>query len=727
MSNLVLEVGTEEMPAGAIESALEQLRAVVEKELQQARLGAERVEVFGTPRRLILRALGVPERQADQQREVRGPAKAVAFDAEGRPTGAAIGFARKQSVPVEALEMVSTPQGDYVLARVTDVGRPAGEVLGDLLAEAVKGLFFPKMMRWGEGQAMRFVRPIRWILALLDDEIVPLEIAGVKSGRRSRGHRFLAPEEFEVPTADALLDRLRAAYVMYDPAERREAIRTQADQLAREAGGSVPWDEALLDENTWLVEWPTALLGRFDPEYLDLPRPVLVTAMKKHQRFFPLEDAQGRLLPLFISIRSGGNAHLDLVREGNERVLTARFEDARHFYQHDRETPLEAMADNLGRLVFQETLGTLAEKWQRLELLVRALAEPMGMSAEERSLAMRAARLCKADLVSEVVVELPALQGIMGREYALASGEDPRVADAIAEHYQPRSASDALPKTPLGRLLAVADRVDTLVGYVGLGILPSGSSDPFGLRRAAHGVVQILAREPAAPSLRATQIQAIHAYKQVNDIEFDVDQLCRDLRGLFDQRMEALLEERGVRYDLIDAALSGGTACDTPVAATLARAETLQSLTQHADFVPTVQAAARVTNILRFAREKEVNGSTSQQAHDSPLASLTPLLLNSFESLARAVNQTLLREEREHDLFDAAYQRIPEVARCAAQYDFETLYRTLGELNKPVNTFFDDVMVMVDDATLRRNRLALLTLVDALYKTLADFTKVVVA
>src|SRR5262245_13049908 len=331
MPTLILEVGTEEMPAGAVEAALGELREKTETGLKEARLGAKTVEVFGTPRRLILRAAGVPERQPDQAREVRGPAKSVAYDAEGRPTGAAIGFAKKQGVPVEALETLSAPQGDYLLARVTDVGRPAAEALGPLLSETVKGLFFPKRMYWGDATgsgAIRFVRPVRWLLCLLDSEIVEFELAGVASGRKSRGHRFLAPKEFSIPNANALFKKLRAAYVMYDPAERREAIRAQADRLAQEAGGRIPWDEDLLDENNWLVEWPTALLGDFDPQYLSLPRPVLVTAMKKHQRFFPLEDAQGNLLPKFIAIRSGGDAHLEIVREGNERVLAARFNDA---------------------------------------------------------------------------------------------------------------------------------------------------------------------------------------------------------------------------------------------------------------------------------------------------------------------------------------------------------------------------------------------------------------
>lgn len=726
MPNLVFELGTEEMPAGAIEGALQQLLFAVEKGLNEARLGAEKVAVYGTPRRLILTAVGVPERQPDQVREVRGPSKAVAYDAEGKPTGAAIGFARKQGVPVEALQNVSTPQGEYVLARVHEAGKPAVEVLGPLLSETVRELFFPKMMRWGMG-AMRFARPIRWILALLGEEVVPMEVGGIASGRRSRGHRFLAPGEFEVPHADALLKMLRAAYVMFDPEERRQSILEQGDRLAAEVGGRVPWEPSLLDENTWLVEWPTALMGSFDPDYLSLPRPVLVTAMQKYQRFFPIEGREGKLLPRFIAVRNGGDAHLEIVREGNERVLAARFSDASHFYQKDRQTPLDAMVEQLGRLIFQEKLGTMADKRRRLEILAAWLAEQGGVATEQPAMAVRAARLCKADLVSQMVIELPALQGIMGREYALAAGEDPRVADAIAEHYMPRFAGDVLPGTPLGKLLAVADRMDTLVGYVGLGILPSGSSDPYGLRRAAHGVAQILAGEPDMPSLREIQNRAVQAYREVNGLDFDPDSLDNDLRALFEQRIAALLDERGVRYDLIDAALSGGLYDNTQVYVTFRRAEALQALCSDPLFVPTVQAAARITNILRspeaalagplvFDRE-EILGESARSVQR---------WMSILEAAARKVNPSMLREESEHVLFDTAYRTLPEVARRTAEYDYEALYRTLDVLREPVNRFFDDVLVMVEDLPLRRNRLVLLQFVDVLYKTLADFTKVVV-
>ncbi len=715
MPDLAFELGTEEMPPGAIAPAMEQLRELVAAKLSEARLGAESVEVFGSPRRLILLARGVPDRQPDQERDAKGPSVSAAYDASGNPTGAAIGFAKKQGMPVEALERVSTPQGDYVLARVTDMGRPAVEVIGGILSASILALSFPKMMRWGNVN-QKFVRPVRWILAVLGSDVVPMEIAGIRSSNRSRGHRFLSPDEFEIRDSSGLIPRLKDANVLADPEERKGEIRKQADALASEAGGRIPWDEALLDENTWLVEWPTALLGSFDPKFLDLPRPVLVTAMKKHQRFFPVEDAEGRLLPKFIAIRNGGDRSLDIVREGNERVLTARFADAAYFFEQDRQRSLEDMAGDLGRILFQEKLGTMEQKRARLGVLVGTLASAIGLSESDRAQAMRAASLAKADLTSQMVTELPALQGIVGREYAVAQGIEPAVAEAIAEHYLPRSAGESLPESRLGKLLAVADRMDTLVGYVGIGILPSGSSDPFGLRRSAQGVVQILAGEPEFPPLLDIQVQAARAYESVNSLDFPLDDLGNNLKELFDQRLEAYLQEKGIRYDLVSAALNGGPLHGTLVYAVVKRAETLQRLAESAEFGETVRVAERVANILRSAKLGPPKPFIPGEKDESHL-----------ETESRQVDRDLLNEASERELFDIALKVMAEVARCAAAYDFEAVFRALAALQPAVDRFFDDVMVMAEDESIRRNRLTLLSFVNALYRSLADFTKVVVS
>ncbi len=722
MPNLVLEIGSEEMPAVAVPGAIEQLRVSIPAQLVAARLPAASVTVTGTPRRLVVAASGLPARQPDVEREVRGPAWKVAFGPDGTPTGAAIGFARKQGVPVKALTKIETAQGDYVLARVMDVGKPAVEALGPHLVECIRSLTFPKVMRWGEGTT-RYVRPIRWILCLLDDQVVPLEFAGVSSGRTARGHRYLGGP-VEIVHADAYAEAVRGAWVMADPEERRSAIVVQGDRLAAAVGGTVPWDADLLDENVHLVEWPTCLLGSFAERFLELPRPVLVTAMKKHQRFFPVEGPDGNLLPHFISVRNGGADHLDKVRAGNEAVLKARFEDARHFFAHDREVPLDRMAEKLDRLVFQEKLGTMADKAKRLERLVRPMAEAHGLSSEEIEAAARAARLCKADLTSEMVIELPSLQGIMGREYALMQGEPPAIADAIAEHYRPRSASDGLPGTPLGKLLAVADRMDTLVGYAGLGIMPTGSQDPFGLRRAATGVVQILAEEDDVPPLAAMQVQAAEGYREALGLDFPLDPLCNALQALFHQRLSAYLDERGVRYDLIDAALYGGMVFGTVVRSVVMRALSLQRLAENEQFVPTVQAAARVANILGGSDPTPVPGKEGIHGGRERAVERSLALL---DHAARQVDTGRFQDEAEAMLYEVASLTAPDVGRAAAAFDFDAVFEALQAVNEPVNRFFDVVLVMTDDMPVRKNRLALLGFVDALYKSLADFRKVVVA
>lgn len=722
MACLVLEVGTEEMPAVALPGALDQLREIIPAKLAAARVEFDSVRVMGTPRRLVVLVEGVAERQADEEREVRGPAWHVAFDNDGRPTNAALGFARKLGVDVSALTRQETPQGPYVVARLVDQGKPTQDAVGPLFEECLRDLSFPKTMRWGE-KATRFGRPIRWILCLFEEIVVPVEFAGVQSSNRTWGHRYLAGGEAPVRHAREYLDTVRRLFVMLDPEERRRSIVEQGTSLAASVGGRVPWDEDLLLENIHLVEWPTCLLGHFEARFLELPRPVLVTAMKKHQRFFPVEDQAGKLLPYFVSVRNGGEAHLDKVRAGNEAVLKARFEDAQHFYEHDRTVPLTDMALRLERLLFQEKLGTMAAKRDRLVAATETLAELWGFSSESKALARRAAYLCKADLTSEMVIELPSLQGIMGREYALMQKEPEAVADAIAEHYKPRNAADSPPQTALGRLLAVTDRMDTLTGYAGLGITPTGSADPFGLRRAAQGVVEILADEPDAPPVEAMEAVAAEAYVSVNALELPLTELADALQLLFEQRLDAYLAEQDVRYDLRDAALCSGLSEGYLVQAVVARAHTLTQLSDGTEFVPFVQAAARTANILSLPSRPPTNPQgvlkRAQQGREAFFR--TPL-----EAHASAIRRDLLTEPAEERLHDVAVALIEPVSRCAAKSDYVGVFKELLKLRDPVNTFFDDVLVMCENAQIRENRLSLLRLVDGLFRTLADFRKVVV-
>jgi len=702
LADLLLEIGTEELPASVVENALEQLQSAVTQRLQDARIAFGQVETFGTPRRLILLVHGVAPGQTDVVREVRGPAANIAFDAQGNPTPAAQGFARKQGVDVKDLEVVHTPQGDYVMAKVFERGKPTVEVAAGIFPEAIRSMTFPKMMRWGSGN-LRFCRPIRWLLALYDGEIVPFELDGIRSGNRSHGHRFLAPEEFEVRSPSELLQQLDERYVLYDHRRRREVIREQANRLAEQAGGRVLWDDALLDEVTHLVEYPTALLGRFDPTFLNLPEPILITAMKKHQRFFAVVDAEGKLLPYFVAVRNGDDRYLDMVREGNERVLTARFNDAHFFYERDRQQPLEAFVGELNRIVFQEKLGTMADKAARLVRMARQMAEQVGV---DPSLAERAATLCKADLATEVVMELPALQGIMGREYALLSGEDSAVAQAIAEHYLPRFAGDSLPESALGRLIAVCDRVDTLVGYVGaLGILPTGSGDPFGLRRAAQGVVQILATVEGMPRLWALVDSAASAYAQ-QGVEVSQEGL-RQLAQMFTQRIEALLQDEGVRYDVGQAVLA-----EEHVEPYVARnnARLLNELPVNR-LTPVALAATRVRNILKAGEAARLVPTAHWR---SPLEWLSQ------------VQPALFQHEEERALHRMTGQLQERVTEAVGQFHSDAAFSLLESLTEPVNRFFDAVLVMAPDESIRRNRLLLLASVDSLYRAIGDFSRLVV-
>lgn len=702
MAELLLEIGTEELPAGVVESALAQLQSAVTQRLQEARIASGEVETFGTPRRLILYIRDVAPSQTDMVREVRGPAANVAFDAQGNPTPAAIGFARKQGVDVSTLEVVSTPQGEYVMAKVFERGKPTPEVASGIFPEAIRSLTFPKMMRWGSGN-LRFCRPIRWILALYDGEVVPFELDGIHSGNRSRGHRFLAPEEFEVHTPAELFRQLDERYVQYDHRQRRENIREQADRLAQEVGGHILWDEALLDEVTHLVEYPTALLGRFDTNFLNLPEPILITAMKKHQRFFAVADAQGRLMPYFVAVRNGNDYALDIVRDGNERVLTARFDDAHFFYERDRQQTLDAFVTELQRIVFQEKLGSMADKAQRLVAMAGEMAPQAGVEA---SLAQRAATLCKADLATEVVMELPALQGIMGREYALQSGENAQVAQAIAEHYMPRFAGDALPETPLGRLLAVCDRVDTLVGYVGaLQIVPTGSGDPFGLRRSAQGVVQILATDANLPRLWAFVESAARAYAQ-QEVAV-TEQGLNLLAQIFAQRIEALLEDEGIRHDVIQAVLA-----EERVEPRSARsnAHLLNALPAER-LTPVALAATRVRNILKAGEATKLVPTATWQPPASWL---------------QQVDASLFQHDEERALYETASQHQARIAEAASRLQTEEVFSLLEAFTEPVNRFFDAVLVMAPEEALRRNRLLLLAGVDTLYRYVGDFSKLVV-
>ncbi len=694
MPYLVLEIGTEEIPVGSAPLALRQLEQTIPERLKALRISHGALYATSTPRRLIITIDDVAERQADVVREVRGPSAEVAFGPDGSPTKAAEGFARKQGVDVSALRILETPQGRYIAVDVHDMGRPSLDVLGEAFAEALKTLSFPKMMRWGDCPT-RFVRPVRWITALLDDAVIPMEFTGVRADRMTRGHRFLAPEAVAAPHASQFFSCLSERYVMAHFSERRAAIVQQSNKLADAMQAHVVWDEELLDEITNLVEYPTALIGQFDPAFLDLPRCVLVTAMKKHQRYLPLAGSDGHLLPAFVTVRNGNDHRIDIVRDGNERVLTARFNDARFFFERDLTTPFEQFVNKLDRLVFQEKLGTMRQKAERLQAMAMQCGGEM---------AARAALLCKADLPTEMVIELTSLQGAIGEEYARRSGEPEVVAVAIREHYMPRHADDALPSTELGRLIAILDRVDTLTGYVVTqGITPSGSADPFGLRRAATGLLQLICAHTAPVSLWELVSSATDQYAAQGIDAADSGLAALD--ELISARMAWLLEQNGsLRHSDIEALLAERQI--EPQAIT--RRVALYAALDTTRLEPVTLAATRVRNILRSDAAAQVIPTQPLQRADQYL---------------HTVDAGRFTSDAERDLYGALTTAIKNAAIAA---DESALWAQFDALTDPVNRFFNDVLVMDEDPAVRSNRLGLLAAADALYRQFCDFSKLVI-
>jgi glycyl-tRNA synthetase len=684
-ATLLLEIGTEELPVADLDSAMAQLRELAPRMLGEARLAHGEVSVLGTPRRLVVRVDEVAPRQADSQTIVKGPPAARAFDALGEPTPAAAGFARSKGVPVRALERRQMDGGEYVVAVVRQVGRSAPEVLSELLPRLIAAVRFDKAMRWRAGDPTTFSRPIRWLVALLDVFVVPFEYAGVQSDTFSRGLRPLGSPEILIPSADEYLATMAKAKIVVDPASRRAAILKQAQTLASRVRGRLA-DESVVEEVTHLVERPTALRGTFDPAHLALPRDVLIAVMKKHQRYFPVER-DGKLLPYFIAVRNGDDRHLELVREGNAHVLRARFADADFFVREDVKHTLADFRPRLATLTFQQKLGSVLDKVERVEKLTAALVGPLRVDEAEARAAQRAAHLCKADLATKMVVEMTSLQGIIGAEYALRSGEAPEVARAIREHYLPAGAGDALPESKAGLAVGLADRLDSLVGLFAAGLAPTGSADPFGLRRAALGVVRLLVEKEIdfdlEPSL-ADALALLPSAVQPQDAAAQ-RKLMDEALAFIAGRLRGQLIEAGYRYDIVDAVLAEQGR--NPHRAWLG-VRGLSKWAKRDDWPQILAAYSRCVRITRDQKEQY------------------------------AVRDERLREAAEKALYDA-YQSVP--APSVASVD--AFFAALVPMMPAISRFFDEVLVMADDATLRANRLGLLQRIAAMAKGVADFSK----
>ena len=688
--DLVVEIGCEEIPARLMPETLARLKELAEDMLADKRLSFTEVKTVGTPRRLVLVARDLAEETAARVTEVKGPPAKAAYDASGQPTRAAEGFARSQGVELSALVVRTVDGGQYVFATKSEQGRPAQQVLARELPALIRSLSFPRPMRWGNRE-LKFVRPIRWLLALFGSEPVEFELDGIKSDCYTYGHRFLAPGPFLVANTEDYFNSLEKGYVVLVPEERKSLIRTQGDELAQKVNGRVLWTEDLLTEVMFLVEYPTALMGSFAPEYLALPSDAIVTPMKDHQRYFPVVNPEGDLLPYFIAVRNGTFDHLDLVRAGNEKVLRARLADARFFFQEDQKTALADRVERLRQIVFQEDLGTLYDKSQRLMSLVRFLAKQVRLDETSTSFVERAAYLAKTDLTTNMVNEFPELQGVMGREYALLSGEHAVVAQAIAEQYLPRFAGDELPATLSGALLALSDKIDTIVGCFGRGLIPTGSEDPYGLRRLGTGSVNIILDQELDVSLAELVSRATASYEEQKLMPRPASEVTVEVDEFLTQRLRIVLEDKNLRYDVVDAVLA---VLPHHPSQSYRRAELITRLRKEPFFADMLQAFIRVGNLARQAGEEE----------------LCP---------------ELLTESAEIDLYKHYAGLRAEVPKLLKQDRGREAIEQLSTLALPVDRFFTDVLVMVEDQKVRANRLALLRQVRDLALSVADFSRLV--
>lgn len=681
--DLLLEIGTEEVPAHAMPGILTELKENAAKAFADLRLKYGAIRTLGTPRRMALIVEELAERQPDVTSERRGPSVQAAFDADGHLTKAAQGFAR--GAKIDPSDLV-TKEG-YVYAAIHEAGQETARLLEKLLPDLITGLSFPNRMRWGDLD-FSFIRPLRWLVALYGDMVVPFTLAKICSGRTSRGHRFLGQEAFDIARAADYEAACEKEYVIVDPVRRRALIRAQIENVAKENGGTVEISEGLLEEVVYLVEYPTALAGKFEGKYLALPPEAVITPMRDHQRYFPVKDAAGQLLPLFITVRNGGTEYLDIVRRGNERVLRARLADAQFFFNEDRKKTLEQHREKLKTVVFQEGLGTVYEKTERLERLAAFIADALDVDPDVRKRARRAALLSKADLVTGMVTEFTELQGVMGREYARLDGEEEEVAQAIDEHYRPRFAGDAEPQTVSGRIVSLADKMDNLVATFSRGLIPTGSQDPFALRRQALGMVNMLIEAKYSLSVAALTDAAMDELGIAG--EAARDKMRCDVAAFLRLRLKNVFDDAGIRYDVAEAVLADSD----DVYACFQRAQAVAEAVKGGAMMPVIQAFVRAGNLAVKAENDVIDPALFVVPEEKAL-------YQAFTSTASAV-ESLIEGQDYMGAIDA-----------------------LSDLAAPINALFDAVMVMDKDVKIRNNRLALLLLVDRLIRRVADFSKLI--
>ncbi|MDM5221952.1 glycine--tRNA ligase subunit beta [Peribacillus sp. NJ11] len=685
--DLLLEIGLEELPARFVTASMKQLSDKVQQWLTEKAIDFGTVEAFSTPRRLAILVKEVEESQKDIEEEAKGPAKKIALDSEGNWSKAALGFVRGQGMTSEDIYFKELKGVEYAHVNKFIKGQQTVQLLSEL-QEIISGMTFPKNMRWAN-QELRFVRPIKWLIALFGNDVVPFSIADVETGRETKGHRFLGDSSI-IEQPDQYEETLKEQFVMADPDKRRQVILDQIKGLEQEKGWIIPVDEELLEEVNNLVEYPTVLFGQFEEEFLELPAEVLITSMKEHQRYFPVKDQDGKLLAFFVTVRNGDDRHLDKVSKGNEKVLRARLSDAAFFYKEDQKKGISEALKKLDSIVYHEEIGTLAEKAARVTAVTGALADALNLKAE-KEMALRTAEIAKFDLVSHMVYEFPELQGYMGEKYALLKGEAKEVAAAINEHYMPRHADDNVPPSVIGAVVSLAEKIDTLASFFAIGVIPTGSQDPYALRRQASGVVQILAEKKWNIPLEELIVLGLKGLESKGILKRELEEVKADMFTFFKARVKHLLQEQQIRYDLIDAVLLNEIGY---IHSIVERAHVLDAKKDEEGFKESLEALSRVMNIAVKCDNK---------------VTVDP---SAFEN----------------DQETALYEKFQKVAmRYTESKDENERFEQLVSLQTEIESYFENTMVMADDEAIRNNRLSLMKEISDLIAGFAAMNKIILS
>lgn len=689
--DLIFEIGTEEIPAKFMNRTLEQLREITNKTFTENRINFESLNTYGTPRRLVLYVKAVSEKQEDLETELKGPSKKAAYDDNNNPTKALLGFTKSNGLDLADIFIKELSGTEYVYGKKHVLGMATKEVLKTLLPGILTSISFPKSMKWGN-KTFRFARPVRWLMPIFGDELIEFDKDGIPCSKFTRGHRVLSKDKIEISRAEDYFDILKQEYVIVDQNVRRDIIKKQCEEIAKEKNGVLIEDEELLEEILYLVEYPTALSGSFEEDFLKLPKEAIITPMKEHQRYFPIENKEGSLLNNFIAVRNGDDNFIDTVRQGNEKVLRARLSDARFFYEEDKKTSLDDCVEKLKHVVFQETLGTIYDKTENIMNNSAYLADTLGLDEASKSKLNRAANLAKADLVTNMVKEFDELQGIMGREYALVQGENREVANAIEEHYMPRNAGDALPISLIGSILSIADRIDTISGCFSIGIQPTGSQDPYALRRQAISIINIILDKELHINLRSLIETAIKPFIDKGIVKGELSKVIDDINEFFKQRLKNVLLDKKYEYDVIDAVLAIG-------------------LNDIQD------AYLKIKELSKWKNQEEFLSIASSFNRVSNLASKADTI---------SVNVQLMVEEEEKRLYES-YVNVSKIfGEAIDNKEYDNALKALMIMKTPIDNFFDNTMVMVDDVDVRRNRLAILKTIETMMTRFADLSVIVV-